>query len=57
MSSLLQYLDNNENNSVIPTVETKPTPTASNTDDTSLLQYLEVETPTSTKHLYNLLHH
>jgi len=48
-TSLLQYLDNKENNSVIPTVETKPTSTESNTGDTSLLQYLDVETPTSTQ--------
>ena len=55
MSSLLQYLDNKENNSVIPTVETKPIATELNTDENLsdydklaakyTAKYLDTETP------------
>ena len=49
MSSLLQYLDNNEKTAVTPTVETKPISTEPNTDENSLLKYLDIETPAETQ--------
>ena len=45
MSSLLQYLDNNEKTAVTPTVETEPISTELNTDENPLLKYLDIEAP------------
>jgi hypothetical protein len=49
MSSLLQYLNNNEKTAVTPTVETEPISTEQNTNENPLLKYLDIEAPAVTQ--------